>query len=105
MRDAHRGRGTWRRARDGIAIARAEGFRVRVAATVAPAEDDHGGRAAFHELLDGIGIPREDQVIRPVAARGFAADGVAVTCEAVGGWLLPLPLPLPLLLELPLDWI
>jgi pyruvate-formate lyase-activating enzyme len=81
--DAHRGRGTWRRARDGIGVALAEGFRVRVAATVPPAEDDGGPRAAFHELLDEIGIPREDQVVRPVAARGFAADGVAVTVETL----------------------
>jgi pyruvate-formate lyase-activating enzyme len=81
--DGHRGRGTWRRARDGITIALAEGFRVRVAATVPPAEDDRGARASFHELLDAIGIPREDQIIRPVAARGFATEGVAVTVETL----------------------
>jgi hypothetical protein len=81
--DAHRGRGSWQRARDGITVALAEGFRVRVAATVPPAEDDRGARSAFHDLLDGIGIPREDQVIRPVAARGFAVNGVAVTVETL----------------------
>jgi hypothetical protein len=81
--DAHRGRGTWRRAREGIAIARAEGVRVRVAATVPPAEADQGGRAAFHALLAELGIPPEDQIIRPVAQRGFAEDGVAVTVETL----------------------
>jgi len=81
--DRHRGRGTWQRAFDGIGTARAEGFRVRVAATVAPDEDDAGDRDSFHELLDRLGIPREDQVVRPVAQRGFAIDGVALTVQTL----------------------
>jgi hypothetical protein len=81
--DAHRGPGTWRRARDGISVARAEGFRVRVAATVPPAEADRGDRAALHALLGELGIPQEDQIVRPVAQRGFAEDGVAVTVETL----------------------
>jgi pyruvate-formate lyase-activating enzyme len=81
--DRHRGAGSWKRALDGIGVALAEGFRVRVAATVAPTETDVYEEAAFHELLDRLAIPREDQVIRPVAQRGFAGDGVAVTVETL----------------------
>jgi pyruvate-formate lyase-activating enzyme len=81
--DRHRGRGTWQRAREGIGVALAEGFRVRVAATVPPEEESAGETAAFHALLDSLGVPRADQLVRPVAKRGFAEDGVAVTVETV----------------------
>ncbi|HEU4421935.1 MAG TPA: radical SAM protein, partial [Pilimelia sp.] len=83
--DRHRGAGTWQRALDGIRLALAEGFRVRVAATVAPADTpDHATETtSFHRLLDGLGIPRADQLVRPIAKRGFAADGVAITVETL----------------------
>jgi uncharacterized Fe-S cluster-containing radical SAM superfamily protein len=81
--DQHRGQGTWRKAYDGISTALAEGFRVRVAATVSADEQDGAAQAAFHVLLDALGIPREDQVVRPIAKRGFAADGLAVTVETL----------------------
>ncbi len=83
LHDRHRGSGTWQRAVGGIGIARAEGFRVRVAATVAPHEADTDAQAAFHQKLDGMGIPREDQVVRPVAQRGFATDGLALTVDTL----------------------
>ena len=72
--DHHRGRGTWARAWAGVERARAEGFRVRLAATVstdAEAEE-------FRRFLDAQQIVEEDRVIRRVALRGFAAQGVAV---------------------------
>jgi pyruvate-formate lyase-activating enzyme len=81
--DRHRGAGTWQRALDGIRIALREGFRVRVAATVATGEDDRSEEAALHALLDELGIPPEDRVVRPVARRGFAAEGVELTTEAL----------------------
>ena len=83
LHDRHRGTGSWQRAVDGIGIARAEGFRVRVAATVAPHEVDTDAQAAFHQILDGMGIRREDQVVRPVAQRGFAAEGLALTVDTL----------------------
>jgi pyruvate-formate lyase-activating enzyme len=83
LHDRHRGRGTWQRAFDGIGIARAEGFRVRVAATVTPAEAAAGAQAAFHAMLDAMGIPRRDQVVRPLAQRGFATDGLELTVETL----------------------
>jgi len=81
--DRHRGAGSWRRAYDGIVTARAEGFRVRVAATVTPSDLDTGGEAALHALLDRLEIPAEDRVVRPVARRGAAEDGVTVTVETL----------------------
>lgn len=72
--DLHRGAGSWARAWKGIELARAEGFRVRLAATVATAvEADE-----FRRFLDNKKIGEDDQVIRYVALRGFAPQGVAV---------------------------
>lgn len=81
--DEHRGAGSWQRAMDGVRTALAEGFRVRVAATVAAGETSPDELAAFHRLLDDLGVPRDDQVVRPVAQRGFADEGVALTVESL----------------------
>ena len=73
--DLHRGSGTWARARAGIQHARAQGFRVRLAATVstdAEAEE-------FRQFLDEEKIAAEDRVIRRMALRGAASEGVAVS--------------------------
>jgi len=72
--DSHRGKGTWARTREGIERARAEGFRVRLAATVstdAEAED-------FRRFLDAHHVSEEDRVIRRIALRGFAAQGISL---------------------------
>jgi len=72
--DRHRGKGSWARALRGIERARAEGFRVRLAATVSSdAEADE-----FRRFLDERGIDEADRVIRRIALRGFAAEGVAL---------------------------
>ena len=83
LHDRHRGAGSWQRAMDGIGIAQAEGFRIRVAATVTRDEQDAGAQAAFHEMLDAMGVARDNQVVRPVALRGFADDGLALTVETL----------------------
>jgi sulfatase maturation enzyme AslB (radical SAM superfamily) len=75
LHDLHRGAGTWARTRAGIQHARGLGFRVRLAATVstdAEAEE-------FRRFLDEEEIAEEDRVIRRIALRGAASDGVAVT--------------------------
>ena len=75
LHDLHRGPGTWARTREGIQRARALGFRVRLAATVstdAEAEE-------FRQFLDEEKIAEEDRVIRRIALRGVANEGVAVT--------------------------
>ena len=73
--DLHRGRGTWARTRAGIQLARALGFRVRLAATVstdAEAEE-------FRQFLDDEKIADEDRVIRRIALRGAASEGIPLT--------------------------
>jgi pyruvate-formate lyase-activating enzyme len=83
--DRHRGAGSWLRAVDGITIARGAGFRVRVAATVGldPDRDERDEERDLHALLDQMGIPREDRVIRRVARRGRADRGVVLTTEGL----------------------
>jgi pyruvate-formate lyase-activating enzyme len=73
--DTQRGAGSWTRAIEGIRIARDEGFRVRLAATVA--SDDDGAR--FAAFLDSEGIPPPDRLIRPIVLRGFAQQGLALS--------------------------
>jgi TusA-related sulfurtransferase/pyruvate-formate lyase-activating enzyme len=72
--DKHRGAGTWAKALKGIERAQAEGFRVRLAATVATDAE----AAEFRQFLDGKKIGERDRVIRRIALRGFAEQGVAL---------------------------
>ena len=72
--DRHRGEGTWARAWAGVERARAEGFRVRLAATVSTDADAD----EFRHFLDGQQIAEENRVIRHIALRGFALQGVAL---------------------------
>jgi pyruvate-formate lyase-activating enzyme len=72
--DGHRGQGTWARAWRGIECARAEGFRVRLAATVTTDEEAE----EFRHFLDARLIDEEDRVIRRIALRGVATQGVAL---------------------------
>jgi len=76
--DRHRGGGSFDRARAGIALARDEGFRVKVAATV-----DVGDAEVeeLHALLDADGIPPADRLVRPVARQGFADRGLVLTVD------------------------
>jgi uncharacterized Fe-S cluster-containing radical SAM superfamily protein len=73
--DLHRGPGTWARTREGIQHAREQGFRVRLAATVST--DAEGEE--FRQFLDDEKIAAEDRIIRRIALRGGASEGVAVT--------------------------
>jgi pyruvate-formate lyase-activating enzyme/TusA-related sulfurtransferase len=74
LHDLHRGKGTWERALKAIDLARAEGFRVRLAATVST--DDQAEE--FERFLDARRIGEKDRVIRRIALRGFAIKGVAL---------------------------
>jgi pyruvate-formate lyase-activating enzyme len=75
LHDLHRGHGTWARTREGIQRARAHGFRVRLAATVSTDAEAE----AFRQFLDEEKIAAEDRVIRRIALRGSASEGVAVS--------------------------
>ena len=81
LHDQHRGQGSWERAAAGIRTAHAEGFRVRVAATLQPAQAAE--LAPFHAFLDSLGIAREDQVIRALAHRGVSETGLELTVESL----------------------
>src|SRR5580692_7535343 len=75
LHDLHRGPGTWARTREGVLCARAHGFRVRLAATVSTDAEAE----AFRQFLDEEKIPAEDRVIRRIALRGSATEGVALS--------------------------
>ena len=75
LHDLHRGPGTWVRTREGIQRARAQGFRVRLAATVSTDAEAE----VFRQFLDTEKIAVEDRVIRRIARRGLATEGVAVS--------------------------
>ena len=75
LHDRHRGAGTWEKTRAGIAIACEEGFRVRLASTVTDAQAEE----EFREFVEQEGIPEEDCVVRRVALRGMAEEGVALS--------------------------
>jgi uncharacterized radical SAM superfamily Fe-S cluster-containing enzyme len=75
LHDLHRGLGTWARTREGIQRARAQGFRVRLAATVSTDAEAE----AFRRFLDEEKVGAEDRVIRRIALRGSATDGVAIS--------------------------
>jgi pyruvate-formate lyase-activating enzyme/TusA-related sulfurtransferase len=72
--ESHRGKGTWARAWQGIERARAEGFRVRVAATVSSDAE----AVEFRSFLDDHRVSEEDRVIRRIALRGSATQGIAL---------------------------
>jgi pyruvate-formate lyase-activating enzyme len=75
--DSHRGEGSWARAVAGVRTALDEGFRVRVAATLVT--PDLAEERQLREFLDGLGIAVEDQVLRPLARRGEATDGMVLS--------------------------
>jgi len=75
LHDLHRGQGTWARTREGIQRARAQGFRVRLAATVST----NAEAEQFRHFLDEEKVAAEDRVIRRIALRGSAIEGVALS--------------------------
>jgi uncharacterized Fe-S cluster-containing radical SAM superfamily protein len=79
LHDRHRGAGSHARTLSGIGAVRERGFRVRVAATVR--DSTPRATAGLHDRLDDLGIPIADRLIRPVAAQGFAENGVVVTLD------------------------
>ncbi len=72
--DRHRGKGTWASAWKGVERARAEGFRVRLAATVSTDDEAYEVR----RFLDAEHVAEENRIIRRIAMRGSATDGVAL---------------------------
>jgi MoaA/NifB/PqqE/SkfB family radical SAM enzyme len=74
--DPYRGAGSWQRTLDGLRLLQQGGFRVKLATTETPANCAHLDElSAFRHSL---GIAEEDHVIRAMAHRGFATEGVEV---------------------------
>ena len=70
--DAWRGSGSFDRAIEGIAYARELGLPLRVAMTETPENRDDVEE--LRALLAGMGVLGDDFAVRPLVARGFAAD-------------------------------
>jgi hypothetical protein len=75
LHDRHRGPRTWARTREGIRRAGALGFRVRLAATVSSDAEAE----SFRHFLEEENIALEDRVIRRIALRGSATEGIALS--------------------------
>jgi MoaA/NifB/PqqE/SkfB family radical SAM enzyme len=74
--DAYRGAGTWAKTVAGIEALQANDFHVRLGSTETPANSAH--LAELHAFRRGLGIADEDHFVRPLARRGFAAEGLDV---------------------------
>jgi MoaA/NifB/PqqE/SkfB family radical SAM enzyme len=81
--DAYRGKGSWAKAVEGIALLQEAGFRVRLGSTETPANAPHLGQ--LHTFRASLGIPEGDHFVRPLAKRGYAKEGL----ELGMGNLLP----------------
>ena len=74
--DAYRGAGSWKRTVEGILTLLAHGFKVRISTTETPANSAHLDE--LRAFRRGLGIADEDHFIRPLAKRGFSAEGLEV---------------------------
>jgi hypothetical protein len=74
--DAYRGAGTWAKTVEAIQRLQERGFRLRLSTTETPANAQHLEEVrAFGRSL---GITGEDHLVRPLARRGFAQEGLEV---------------------------
>jgi MoaA/NifB/PqqE/SkfB family radical SAM enzyme len=83
LHDAHRGPGSWKRAMEGIGMARSLGVRVRIGTTETP--ENRAGVPVLREMLQDLGIAPEDHVVRPLIKRGESESGM----EIEGSMLVP----------------
>jgi len=79
--DVYRGAGTWAKTMEGIRFLQERGLRLRLSTTETPANIDH--LEELHALRRSLGIPEDDHVIRPLAHRGFAREGMEVTVDSL----------------------
>jgi MoaA/NifB/PqqE/SkfB family radical SAM enzyme len=74
--DPYRGAGTWQQTMDGIRRLLHTGLHVRLATTETPANSAH--LAELAEFRRNLGIPDDHHIVRPLARRGFATEGIDV---------------------------
>lgn len=79
LHDYYRGAGTWAKTVEGIRLLRERGFRVRTGTT----ETMHSRRRLreLQDFLTALGIPAEDQILRPLARRGASRQGAILALE------------------------
>ncbi len=83
LHDMYRGPGSWKRAMEGIEIARSLGVRVRVGTT--ETQENQASILVLREMLGELGIAPEDHIVRPLIKRGESGSGV----EIEGSMLVP----------------
>ena len=76
LHDLYRGSGSWKRAMEGIGIARSLGVRVRVGTTETP--ENRAGIPVLRGMLGDLGVAPEDHVVRPLIKRGESESGMEV---------------------------
>jgi MoaA/NifB/PqqE/SkfB family radical SAM enzyme len=79
--DAYRGAGTWAKTVDGIQRLQERGLRVRLSTTETPANTAH--LEELYTFRRSLGIAEDDHVIRPLARRGFAQEGLEMGVECL----------------------
>jgi MoaA/NifB/PqqE/SkfB family radical SAM enzyme len=79
--DAYRGAGTWAQTIAGIKGLLSRGFPVRLATTETLANSAH--LVELCEFHRALGIPEDDHLIRPLAKRGFSAEGLEVSMKTL----------------------
>jgi hypothetical protein len=76
VHDAYRGEGTWIKTMEGIKNLLSEGFHVCISTTETPANAAHLERT--RDFVQELGIAESDHFVRPLAKRGFSAEGLEV---------------------------
>jgi pyruvate-formate lyase-activating enzyme/diadenosine tetraphosphatase ApaH/serine/threonine PP2A family protein phosphatase len=79
--DRWRGAGSWVKAMDGLRHAADLGLRLRVAMTATP--ENAGEVDELRDMLAGLGVHGDDFAVRPLVARGFAADAADAGAIAI----------------------
>lgn len=79
LHDYFRGKGSWERTIAGIKTLQSRGFHIKIGTT----QTMHSEKRlrGLQEFLTGLGIPPEDQLVRPVARRGAARTGQVLRLE------------------------
>ena len=77
--DAYRGTGAWQRTLEGIATLQRLGHTVVIGSTETPV--NAGRLDELRAFVGRLGIPAEHHFIRPLARRGFSAEGIEVTAN------------------------
>lgn len=78
--DAHRGPGSWARTMEGIATLIDLDLSVRVAMTETPENASEVRDVA--SLLEGLGVPADSFVVRPLLRRGLSLSGLDIAAQS-----------------------